>query len=130
LASVQNGNRPISTVLHDIVGNMQDIVRSEVRMARSELGEELRKSASAARLLGAGLLLVAFSVLFVLLAAVFALSLVVPGWAAALIVAAGVGLIAAICVGAGITRFKRVRVAPKTVASVKENVSWAKQLTR
>jgi uncharacterized membrane protein YqjE len=127
---MQNGNRPISAVLHDIVGNMQDIVRSEMRMAKTELGEELRKSASAGMLLGVGVLLLAFSVLFALLAAVHALSLVVPPWAAALIVAAGVGLIAALFVAFGLTRFKKVRAVPRTVNSVKENVEWAKQLTR
>jgi hypothetical protein len=61
---------------------------------------------------------------------VFALSLLVPEWAAALIVGAGVGAIAALFVGTGVKRFKAVRATPKTVASVKENVEWAKQLTK
>ena len=41
-------NRPISAVLHDILGNVQDIVRSEVRLAKVELREEMTKSRSAA----------------------------------------------------------------------------------
>jgi uncharacterized membrane protein YqjE len=127
---MQNGNRPISAVLTDIVGNFQHIVRSEMRLAKTELTEELAKSRSAAMMLGVGVLLLAFSVLFVLLAAVYALSLVLPGWMAALIVGAGIGLIAALCVGLGLSRFKKVRAAPKTTATVKENVEWAKQLTR
>jgi len=81
-------------------------------------------------MLGVGVVGLMFSVLFVLLAAVYALSLVVPSWMAALIVGAGLGLIAAVCVAIGISRFKRVRAAPKTTATVKENVEWAKQLTR
>lgn len=127
---MQNGNRPISAVLHDIVGNFQHIVRSEMRLAKTELSEELARSRSAAIWLGAGALLLAFSVLFALLAAVYALSLVLPGWMAALSVGAGVGLIAALCVGLGISRFKRARAAPQTAATLKENVEWAKQLTR
>ena len=127
---MQNGNRPISAVLTDIVGNFQHIVRSEMRLAKTELTEELAKSRSAAVMLGVGALLLTFSVLFVLLAAVYALSLVLPGWMAALIVGAGIGLIAALCVAVGISRFKRVRAAPKTATTVKENVEWAKQLTR
>jgi uncharacterized membrane protein YqjE len=127
---MQNGNRPISAVLHDIVGNIQDIVRSEMRLAKTEIGEQLGKTASAGMLLGTGVLLLAFSVLFLLLAAVYALSTVVPDWAAALIVGAGIGLVAALCVAFGLGRFRKVRAAPKTVASVKENVEWAKQLTR
>jgi uncharacterized membrane protein YqjE len=123
-------DRTISAVLHDIVGNIQDIVRCEIRMAKTELTEELGKSRSAGVLVGIGALMLAFSALFLLLAAVYALSLLVPEWAAALIVAAGVGATAALCFGVGIKRFKAVRAAPKAVASVKESVEWAKQLTK
>ncbi len=123
-------DRTISAVLHDIVGNIQDIVRCEIRMAKTELTEELGKSRSAGVLVGIGALMLAFSALFLLLAAVYALSLLVPEWAAALIVGAGVGASAALCFGVGIKRFKAVRAAPKAVASVKESVEWAKQLTK
>jgi len=123
-------NRPISAVLHDIVGNVQDIVRSELRLARTEISEELAKSRTAAMVLAVGALTLAFSVLFMLLAIVYALSAVMPGWAAALIVGAGVGVIAALCFGLGIKKFRAVRAAPKTAASVQENIEWAKQLTK
>jgi len=123
-------DRPISAVLHDIAGNVQHIVRSELRLAKTELGEELGKRRAAGMLLGAGALLLIFSVLFVLLAAIYALSVFVPAWAAALIVGAGVAVIAAFCLGIGINRFKTIRTAPGTVESVKEYVEWAKQQTR
>jgi uncharacterized membrane protein YqjE len=123
-------DRSISTVLHDIVGNIQDIIRSEVRLAKTELSEELGRSRSAAVLLGVGLLMLTFTALFLLLAIVYALSLVMPAWTAALIVGAGAGAIGALCCGLGIKRFKALRAAPKTVASIKENVEWAKQLTK
>ena len=122
--------RPISAVLHDIIGNVQDIVHSEIRLAKTEVTEEFAKLRAGGVLLGAGLLLAAFSVLFLLLACVFALSLVMPAWAAALVIGASVGVVAAVCVGVGIKRVKAIRAAPKTAASVKENVEWAKQLTR
>jgi uncharacterized membrane protein YqjE len=123
-------DRTISTVLSDIVANLQDIVRSELRLAKTEVTEELGKARTAGILIGVGTLLVIFSTLFLLLAGVYALSNVMPGWAAALIVGTGAGLIAALCFGLGIRRFKSVRAAPKTVATVKENVEWAKQPTR
>ncbi len=125
-----NGDRPISAVLHDIVGNVQDIIRAEVRLAKAELNEELGKSRSAAALLAAGALALAFSAVFLLLAIVYALSLVMPAWAAALVVGACVGVVAAICLGVGIKKFKRIRGPAKTAATMKENVEWAKQLTR
>lgn len=123
-------NRPISTVLHDIVGNVQDIVRSELRLAKIELGEQLGESRSTAALLGVGALTAAFSALFMLLAFAYALSTVVPAWAAALIVATAVGVIAALCFAISIKRLKAMRAPPKTVAILKENAEWARQLTR
>ena len=125
-----NVDRSISTVLHDIVGNVQDIIRSEVRLAETEVTEELGKLGHASILLAVGALLLTFSALFALLAIIYALSAFLPAWEAALIVAAGVGAIAALCCGLGLKKFKAVRAAPKTTASVKENVEWAKQLTR
>jgi uncharacterized membrane protein YqjE len=125
-----SAERPVSAVLNDIVVNVQDIVRSEVRLAKTELTEELGKARSAGIMLGLGALLLAFSALFILLAIVYALSLIVPAWAAALIVAVGVGVIAALCVSAGVKRFKVMRGVPKTAASLKENAEWARQLTK
>jgi uncharacterized membrane protein YqjE len=125
-----NADRPISAVLHDIVGNVQDIIRAEVRLAKTELVEELAKSRSAAVLLAAGALTLAFSALFVLLAIVYALSLVMAAWAAALVVGVGIGVVAALCVGLGMKKFKAIRGAPKTATTMKENLQWAKQLTK
>ena len=123
-------DRPISAVLHDIAGNLQGIVRAEARLAKAEITEELKKSGSAGIFIGAGLVMLGFSVLFVLVAIVYALSLVMPAWAAALIVAAGEGVMAAIFVAIGVRRLRAVRALPKTASSMKENAEWAKELTR
>jgi len=123
-------DRPISAVLYEIVGNVQDIVRSEVHLAKAELREEMQKSRAAAILLGAGVLLLSSGVLLVLLAIVFALTEVMPGWAAALVVGAGVGVLAALCLAFAVKQFKKVRAVPKTAATMKENIEWVKQATR
>ena len=123
-------DRPICVVLQDIVGNIQDLVRAEVRLAKTEVGEELGKARSAGMLLGAGAIMAVFAALFLLLAIVYVLGLVMPQWAAALIVAAGIAVVAAVTLGLGIKRFKTIHAAPKTAASLKENVRWAKQLNR
>jgi uncharacterized membrane protein YqjE len=125
-----NAERPISTVLHDIAGNVQDIVRSELRLAKTELTDEMAKAGHAGMLVGAGALMLIFMALFVLLAIVYGLSLVMPAWAAAATVAVAVGLVAALCFAMGIKRFKTVRAAPKTVATLKENAEWTKQLIK
>lgn len=123
-------DRSISTVLQEVVGNVQDIVRAEVRLAKTEVTEELGKARFVGVLFGVGTLAAAFSALFLLLAIAYALSRVMPAWAAALIVAVGVGVVAAVSFGVGMKRLKTIHAAPKTAASLKENVKWAKQLTK
>jgi hypothetical protein len=124
------GIRSIPEILHDVLANIQDIVRAEVHLAKAELGEELTKARSGGLLIGAGAIAAIFSALFLLLACVYALGRVMPNWAAALIVAAAVGVAAAVTLGLGLKRFKTIQAAPKTAASLQENVRWAKQLSR
>jgi uncharacterized membrane protein YqjE len=119
--------RSISVVLQDIVRDIQEIVRSEVRLAKTELHEELTKTRSASLLIALGAASGVFSMLFALLTIVYALSIVIPAWLAALCVAAGIGVVAAVTTIAGLRLFKTINAAPKTVASMKENIEWAKQ---
>lgn len=124
------GIRSIPEILQDVLSNIQDIVRAEVRLAKAELGEDLNRARSGGLLIGVGVVAAIFSALFLLLACVYALGLVIPDWAAALIVAAAVGVAAAVTLGLGLKRLKTIQAAPKTAASLKENVRWAKQLTK
>jgi uncharacterized membrane protein YqjE len=122
--------RSIPEIVKDVLGNIQDIVRAEVRLAKAEIGEELSSARTAGVLLGVGAVAAIFSALFLLLACVYALSRVMPNWAAALVVAAVVGVAAAVTLGRGLKHLKTIQAAPKTAASLQENVRWAKELTR
>ena len=122
--------RSIPEILHDVLANIQDIVRAEVRLAKAELGDELSRARSGGLLIGVGAVAAIFSALFLLLACVYALSRIMPNWAAALIVAAVVGVAAAVTLGLGLKRFKTIQATPKTAASLQENVRWAKELTK
>ena len=42
----------------------------------------------------------------------------------------GTAVVAAVTLSIGINRFKTIHAAPKTAASLKENVRWAKQLNK
>jgi uncharacterized membrane protein YqjE len=123
--------RSFSDVLQDIVRNVQEIVRSEVRLAKTEIREEAVKAKSSVAMLGAGAVAAIFAVLFLLLTIVYALALVVPSWAAALIVGAGLAIAAGVMLMTGIKQFKQIHPRPeRTVESIKENIEWAKQNTK
>lgn len=124
-------DRPFAEVLQDIIRNFQDIVRSEVRLAKAEIGEEAVKAKAAGLMIGAGAVTGHFSILFLLLALFFALSLALPNWAAALIIGTVLALIAGVTINAGLKLFKQVHPAPEhTINSLKENVEWAKQQSK
>ena len=125
------GDRSLSGVLQDIIRNVQEIVRSEVRLAKTEILEEAAKTKSSTLLLGAGAVSAIFAILFLLLMIVYALALVVPSWTAALIVGAALAVVASVMLTAGVRRFKQIHPTPeRTVETIKENLEWAKQHTK
>jgi uncharacterized membrane protein YqjE len=125
------GDRSFSEVLQDIIHNVQEIVRSEVRLAKTEILEEAAKAKSSTLLLSAGAVTAIFAIFFLLLMIVYALALVVPRWTAALIVGAALAVVANVMLTVGVRRFKQIHPNPeRTVETLKENVEWAKQHTK
>jgi uncharacterized membrane protein YqjE len=125
------GDRSLSDVFQDIVRNVQEIVRSEVRLAKTELREEAIKARAPTLLLGAGAVTAILALLFLLLTIVYALALVMPNWEAALIVGGVLAVVASLMLAAGRRRFKHIHPTPeRTVATMKENIEWAKQHTK
>ena len=58
------GIRSIPEILQDVLSNIQDIVRAEVRLAKAELGEELNRARAGGLLIGVGAVAAIFSALF------------------------------------------------------------------
>lgn len=126
-----NGDRSFSDILDDIIGNIQGIIRSEVRLAKAEMQEESIKAGKAAAIAVSGALLALYALGFLLLACVYALEIALAPWLAALIVTILVGVIAAVLLKVGVKRMKRVDPRPdKTMRSIRENLEWAKNQAR
>jgi uncharacterized membrane protein YqjE len=124
-------DRSIADVLQNIVRNVQDIVRSEVRLAKTEIIEEAGKAKTAGLLLGTGAVAAIFASFFLLLMVLYALTRVMPDWAAALTVGAVLAIVGGALLSAGVKRFKEVHPTPeRTVETIKENVEWAKQQSK
>ncbi|MGB2636986.1 MAG: phage holin family protein [Candidatus Acidiferrum sp.] len=120
--------RSVSDVLQDIVGNLQQIIRNEFRLARVEIKEKAARAKQPATILASGVVIGLYGFGFLLLALVYALSIVIPTWLAALLVGVVLVIAAAILVASGCNALKQVDPVPeKTVQTVKENVQWAKE---
>jgi len=123
--------RTMGEVLRDIVANIQEIFRSEFRLAKAEIHVETTKAVRSSVPLVIGGLLSLYGAGFILVAVVDALSIVVDAWLAALIVGAAILVISIVLVNVGRKRLKQVKVVPeKTVGTVRENVQWAKHQIR
>jgi uncharacterized membrane protein YqjE len=123
--------RSVPEILQDIATNLTQIVRAEFRLAKSELKEGTEKVAGPGAALGAGVVLGFYGLGFLLLAAVYALSLVMAGWMATLIVGGFLAVSAGILISAGGMKLKRISLTPeKTIRTLEEDVQWAKQQTK
>ena len=124
--------RPLGEVLASTVNGFRTLYRQRVELARSEVAE-----AAGARAMGAGMIAAAggialYAVGFLAAAGAAALAIVLPTWAAILIVAVVLALIAGILVAVG---RRTISTAPppvdRTRQTLKEDVRWAKtQLAR
>jgi uncharacterized membrane protein YqjE len=124
-------DRSMAEILKDIIGNIQEIVRGEVRLAKQEVKTEAAKAWNSARMLMVGWILALFAAGYVLLGIVYALALAIPAWAAAGGVGIALAIAAAASISAGLRRWKVVHPAPeKTIETIKENVQWMKNQAR
>jgi hypothetical protein len=126
-----NQERPLSDVLREIVRNLQEIVRAEVRLARAEIRDDARQTAAAAVWIVAGIAGALSAWAFLLWTIVFALSTRMSMWAATLLVAVVLAVVAGVLIMGGVRRLKRLNPMPeRTIASIKENVAWLKHPAR
>jgi uncharacterized membrane protein YqjE len=121
----------MADVLKDIVGNLQQIIRAEIRLATVEVREEMAKAKKAAILIIVGALFGTLALALLLFAAVYLLSTAVQPWQAALVVALGAGAVGGALAAVGAKQMKLISLPPpRTVMSVQENIQWAKAQAR
>jgi uncharacterized membrane protein YqjE len=127
-----NGNplrrRPLGEVLRRLSDDVSLLVRQEVELAKAELAQKARGAVSGLALFGgaAAVSLCAAGALTAFL--VLVLAVVLPDWAAALLVALALAGVATVLVVIGKQQLARVGtpVPEQTIDTVKEDVEWAK----
>jgi len=120
--------RPLSAVVDDIFQNMEEIVRSELQLARTEAAGEARKAARKASPLAIAAVLGWYAGGLLLLSAVFGLASVVPLWLASLVIGVAILLVAIGLYAKGREQLKEVEPElPATSQSLTENLAWIKK---
>jgi uncharacterized membrane protein YqjE len=126
-----NSERTLREVINHIAGNIQEIIGSEFQLAKTEIKDGISKTSTPAATLGVGLVISFFALGFLLLAAVYALSIVMAAWLAALFVGATLAMASIALISSGVRKLKRINVVlEKTADSLKENMQWARNQIR
>ena len=122
-------DRPVGDLVKDATEQAQTLVRQEIELAKAELGEKGKKAGIGVGMFGGAGLFGLFAFGALTAAAIGAVDLLVPFWAAALIVAALYGAIAGVLALTGKNKVQQATppVPEETVESVKEDVAWTKQ---
>jgi uncharacterized membrane protein YqjE len=104
---------------------LSHLVRDEIVLARTELTEKGKRAGMGAGMFGAAAVVALFGVAALLTGAILAIALVLPAWAAALIIGGGLMLLAGLAAVAGRASLKRAMPAApsQTMESVRADVS-------
>jgi hypothetical protein len=123
--------RPIGAVVSSIVAGGRTLFQKHVELAKIEAAEAAGVRAKGAGLMGAAGVLGLFAFGFIALSGSAALDLVLPLWAAYLIIAIVIGVIGWVLVLAGRRAIKTAPTPELSQAMLKEDARWAKrQLAR
>jgi len=123
--------RSVATLLSDLARDFSLLIRQEVALAKAEASEKVGQLGMAVGMIAAGGF-VAFAGLIVLMfAGVYALSLVMQPWQAALIVGGVVTLLGLGLVFVGKSKLSADKLTPqRTIQSIKDDARWAKEQVR
>lgn len=118
--------------LFELLGNLPNLVRElvlgEIELLKTELLRKLKVAGIGVGLIAGAALVLLFFIGILLVAAILALSLVMPGWLAALIVAFVLLVAAAILAWLGVRSVKKAMppVPEETIKSVKRDINAIK----
>jgi Flp pilus assembly protein TadB len=125
--SKQAANPSIGELMGQLSSQVSRLIRDEMRLAEKEFQESAKHAGIGAGLFSVAGLLAFFGGATVIAAAVAALSLVLPVWAAALIIGAVLFLAAGVAALSGRNQAREVTpAAPRTVETVKADIQEIK----
>ena len=126
------GDLSTGELVSQLSEQVSHLVRDELRLAQAELKQKGKRAGIGAGLAGAGGVLSLYGLSALVVAVIAALALVLPVWAAALIVGGVLLLLAGLLALAGIGQVKRgTPLTPdEAIASTKRDVETVKESAR
>lgn len=120
------GGESLGDTVTGIIRDLQEIVRGEVQLAKTEIKEDASQMGKALGMIGGAVFLGLVGFIFLMLAVTYLLNKSLEMWLAAGIVAVVLLIIAAIVGMVGRNQLQAANLKPdKTIESVKEDKEWA-----
>jgi uncharacterized membrane protein YqjE len=109
-------------------GEIGQLVRNEIALAQHEMGAKVKSAAFGVALFAVAAIVSIFALFALVVTAIAALAIVLQFWAAALIVAVALLLLAGILALVGKARISKAvpPVPERTIESLREDVQWVK----
>jgi F0F1-type ATP synthase assembly protein I len=125
----QQDERSLGQLFGDLGRQLSTLIQKEIQLARTEMTTRVTTVGRDAATIGAGGALAYAALIVGLMAVSFLLADVLNNtWLGFLIVAAIVGVIAAVLIQRGRAELQKTELAPRqTIETIKEDAEWAKQ---
>jgi len=122
---------PTPELVKELGWQAQRLLKEEIRLARSEIRDEVKGAAQGGVIAGVGGALLYGGVLALIACVGFALALVTPLWLAFLITGVAFVLIGGLIAAGGAGRMKQSNLKPdQTTETLKEDGRWASETMR
>jgi len=127
-SGTNTNKRPVTRILEDILRHLGEIIRSEIRLVQTEIRQDFRDVKHAGTYLVAAGVAGMFALGFLLLAAVYGLSTIMPPWLAAITVGGVLGIVGVALMSRGLHMLKATNMTPdRTIQSLEDNLKWFKK---
>ncbi|WP_350348164.1 phage holin family protein [Agromyces sp. G08B096] len=126
MADPTNDERSLFTLIGELPDRVSTLVRAEIDQVKAELSYKAKHFGIGSGLFVVALVVLPFLIFTLLAAAIFALALVMPAWAAALVVSGALALIIAVLVWIGIVNFKRGSEPLESIDSLRKDIDAVK----
>ncbi|HEX5885024.1 MAG TPA: phage holin family protein [Pyrinomonadaceae bacterium] len=121
-------NKPLGDLFSDLAGEMSELVRKEVTLAKLEVGQKARHIGKNIGYLVVGGAVAYAAMLAIIAGIVMLLDGVMPNWVAAIVVGVVVGIIGWLLIGKARAALQATDITPQqTVETLKEDAAWVKQ---
>jgi len=117
--------QPLGELFSELSGNLQELMRKEVELAKVEAAEQAKRAGKAGAMFGAAAVVGFFGLMLVLFAAAWGLAEAIPTGLAFLAIGLLCLVVAGICAVQGKKKVAQVRPPQQTVETLKQDVQVA-----